>query len=417
MRLLLISYFFPPDKLVGGYRASSFCKYFKKKNIEISLLTSNKVISEDQDLQKKYNLSSVHWVKRSRLREIGYKFKFLAFLELFDLDKYLFFPDVYFPWIGRAIRKGKKAIKENNIEGILVTAPPFSCFTVAYKLAQKSGLPLILDYRDPWSGSPFISFPKEFIKKRHLKLEKKIVEVATLSVSVGEKCANMIEESLNIPKKTIEIIYNGYFPEDIPKNLFEKERKIFTISFVGNFYSAHQSTFRNFAKGLSIMTKRHNLTEEDIVFQYAGSTSRSIIKRILQSAKVYSFFKDLGYLSKEKTNEIIQRSNLVFLLYPKNVDYALPTKLYDYALGNSHMLLISEKVDHWEVLDDINQNYTQALDKPEDIAEKLWGKYLKWRKDELEYGCDKVKLRRYNRKNMADKLANLIKERIPDSKE
>jgi len=47
----------------------------------------------------------VYYAKRPKLREIGYKIKLLALLELLNLDKLLFFPDIYFPWIKRAVKR------------------------------------------------------------------------------------------------------------------------------------------------------------------------------------------------------------------------------------------------------------------------------------------------------------------------
>lgn len=57
-------------------------------------------------------------------------------------------PDQYPSWT-RAALKAVKGL--NDIEVVWVTGGPFGIFCVAQKVAQKLGVPLILDYRDPWT--------------------------------------------------------------------------------------------------------------------------------------------------------------------------------------------------------------------------------------------------------------------------
>ncbi|UJG41553.1 MAG: glycosyltransferase [Candidatus Heimdallarchaeum aukensis] len=411
MNILLISYLFPPDKSAGGYRAASFAKYFPEKDLNVFLLTSNKEITENNELQKEYNLSMVYYAKRPKLREIGYKIKLLALLELLNLDKLLFFPDIYFPWITRAVKVGSKAIENEKIDVILATQPPLSALVVGYRLSKKFNIPLISDYRDPWNGSPFLQFPK-FIKKKHLKLEKKIVKKSKMLVTIGKDCAKIIEKALHLEKDSFEIIHNGFFKEEIPTTQCEKEKQTFTVSFFGNFYLVHKPVFRTFCLGFGEFVKKHNLLPHQVKFNYAGGTSRKVIRRMVHEAEIEDYFHDLGYLSKRKFHCELQKSNVLILLYPKGIEYALPTKLYDYILGNSHIMLISYKKDNWSVLDEIEQQYTQVQISTSAIYEKLWSLYNKWKNNKLKYGCNEEKIMSFERKFLAYKYSEKIKAKF-----
>jgi len=397
MNILLISYLFPPDKSAGGYRAASFAKYFPEKDLNVFLLTSNKEITGNEKLRKEYNLSMVYYAKRPKLREIGYKIKLLALLELLNLDKLLFFPDIYFPWIKRAVKIGSKAIENENIDIILATQPPLSALVVGYKLSKKFNIPLISDY-----------FPK-IIKKKHLKLEKKIVEQSKMLVTIGKECAKITERALGLEKNSFEIIHNGFFRENIPTEHCEKEKQIFNISFFGNFYLVHKPVFRAFCLGFGEFVRKHSLLPDQVRFNYAGGTSRKVIRRMVHEAGIANYFHDLGYLGKEEFYCELQKSNIVVLLYPKGIEYALPTKLYDYILGKSHIMLISEKKDKWDVLDEIEQQYTQSSISTNSISKKLWFLYNNWKNNKLEYGCNEDKMMRFERKNLAYKYTEKIK--------
>jgi len=160
MQILIVSYFFPPDFAVGGIRPSSFCRFFPRRGIKVTLLTSNnETCKKDNKIFDFYPNTEAICIQRPKLRELGYKTKILVLLELLNLDKLLFFPDIYFPWIRKAVNKSLSILREKKLDAIIATAPPYSSFIVGYKLSKKLNVPLILDYRDPWSGNPFLNYP------------------------------------------------------------------------------------------------------------------------------------------------------------------------------------------------------------------------------------------------------------------
>lgn len=412
MNVLFISYFFPPDKSVGGFRASSMVKYFPEAGINVTLLTANTEISKSKKLLKEHNLKKVYHAKASQLRRIGYKTKILAVIELLKLDKWLFFPDIYFPWIRRANKLGGKIIENKKIDAIFVTAPPYSSFVVGYKLSKKYKLPLILDYRDPWTTNPTKNYPKFIVQKKHEKLERKIAKQGSIHVAVGNEAARLISISSGIPQTKFIIIPNGYFHENVKFANQVKEKNKFLISYFGNYYHVHKHIFEIFVKGVEKVILDNNLVPKDISLRYAGMTSRSAIKRDLNKGNLMPFFEDLGNLNGKELIQEIQKSHLNFVLVPAGVEYALATKIYDYALGDSHILIIGERGEVSKWCDEVEQKYTIIPESEKELQEGLNSLYLRWKQNKLEYGCNKSKLEEYDRKNLALKLANIIKERL-----
>lgn len=412
MKILFISYFFPPDKSVGGYRASSIAQIFPQEDIEIVLLTANQELSKRDDLKEQHKLTHIYSPKGSQIRRIGYKTKILVGLEILKLDKFLFFPDLYFPWIKRALKVGKEIVNQHDIDAIMVTSPPYSSAVVGYRLAKKFNLPLIFDQRDPWALNPSLELPKFIVKQRHRKLERKITNYAKINVTVGNGYAQLHSESTGIKKKNFHVIPNGFFESNIPDEDVEKISKKFTVSFFGNYFKIHKPFFEEFAKGLKEMIEKNNLTPENFAVRYAGITSRKAILRDLAKGDLVPFFEDLGYLEGKKIIEEVQRSHLNFVLVPDSLEYLLATKIFDYALGNSHFLIIGGEgeISYW--CKKIEQNYTLVEGKAESIAVVLNELYQKWRRYNLEYGCNTQKLAEYGRFKLAKKYANLVKTEL-----
>ncbi len=410
MKILLISYFFPPSTSVGGLRAYSFAKYFPEEGIEVVVLTSESELKENKNLQKEYGLNEIYYGKKAKLRDWGYKTKILALLEMFKLDKIFFFPDVYFGWMKSAVRIGSKVIEEQNPDYIVVTAPPFSSFLVAEKLSTKFDIPLILDYRDPWNGNPTIEFPFSFIEKKYKKIETKIAQKASMVITVGKEYVKLISETTNINSKEIKVITNGFFTEKLSVDKFLKEDKKFIITLVGSFYLFYKTTFNEMMFGLKKFVNEMKLKPDQIEFRYAGSTSRKIINRAVQQAEVEEYFKDLVYLKGEEYSELLQKSHLLVLMVPQKHKYAIATKLYDYLNSNSHILIVGYKGEATEICNDVDQIYDVVKPIRNEIGKKFLHLFEMWKSNELKYGCNTEKLQKYDRSNLAKEFAKNLKE-------
>ncbi|NPD90107.1 MAG: hypothetical protein HGN29_15460 [Asgard group archaeon] len=410
MKILLISYFFPPSTSVGGLRAYSFAKYFPEEGIEVVVLTSESELKDNKNLQKEYGLDEIYYGKKTKLREWGYKTKILALLEMFKLDKIFFFPDVYFGWIKSAIKMGSKAINEQNPDYIVVTAPPFSSFLIAEKLSTKFDIPLILDYRDPWNGNPTIEFPFKFVQKKYKKKEKQIAQRASLVVTVGEEYSKLISEITSINPNEFKIINNGFFAEKLSAESFSKEDKKFVITLVGSFYLFYKDTFNEMMSGLKEFVETMKLKPDQVEFRYAGSTSRKIINRAVQQAEVSEYFNDLVYLKGDEYFEFLQNSHLLVLMVPQKHKYAIATKLYDYLNSDSHVLIVGYKGEATKICDDVDQIYDVVNPISKEIGRKFSSLYELWKKNELKYGCNIDKLQKYERRNLAKEFAKHLIE-------
>ncbi len=412
MKILLITYFFPPETHPGGERAYSFCKYFPKNGIEVVLLTSKEDLNENQ-LKKEIDISALYVAKQPRLREWGYKTKILALLELLKIDKMLFFPDTRFPWIKRAFKQGEKAIKEHKIDCILVSAPIFTAFVTANNLSKKYNIPLILDYRDPWNGSPYIKYPNKLTERRYRKKELEIINQASSIVTVSEECAKLIAHNIEKPVSEIDVVYNGFFHEKIPKFEQEEKNKSFTITYVGSLYILRRKPFTNFLKGFYDFVNKEGLTEKDIQINYAGMTSRNYIIRMLEATNTHEYFKDLGFIhDKKEYYKILQKTHILPLMIPEKGEYALPTKLFDYMITNSHILFIGNQGSPTQMCDKTKQIYDLTNDNPSEISKKLSTIYQDWKENKLKYGCDLEILKNFSRENQAKVYTDILKEKI-----
>lgn len=64
-------------------------------------------------------------------------------------------PDHEVPWWLTAVPAGTAIARDQQIDVIVSSAPPFTAHLIAAEIARRTGLPWVADFRDPWSRAPW----------------------------------------------------------------------------------------------------------------------------------------------------------------------------------------------------------------------------------------------------------------------
>ncbi len=128
---------------------------------------------------------------------------------------YLTFPDGYSGWVLPGIIIGFWAILRHRPRVIYSTSPPPSAHLLGGSLARISGLPWVVDFRDPWT----LQFPDEALNtrrgRRSRRLEAKVLNRASCIICNTEPLARELRSTYpEIDPKRFVVITNGYDPAD-----------------------------------------------------------------------------------------------------------------------------------------------------------------------------------------------------------
>ena len=239
-RVLLVSYLFPPTGGVGVLRVTKFTKYLAEFGWQPSILTvSNPSVPLfDESLCRDIPAGTI--IRKARTLEPGYGLKgaiaqgqntkkggLLSSFKhgLWSLARrvgtFCLQPDPQILWTPFAVREGLRLLREIPHDVIMVSGPPFSGFLVGAKLARKTGLPLVLDYRDEWGISNAHWENKQqgwlsnVIQER---LQRRVMRVAKLLLATTPSSAKSLGDGAaragSLARSTH--IYNGFDREDFP---------------------------------------------------------------------------------------------------------------------------------------------------------------------------------------------------------
>jgi len=175
-KVLVISYYFPPEGGPAVQRISKFVNYLYEYGYESIVITSkHKVKIQDDSL-----LEDIIMVKKKyRVIDLG------AFISK-KIIRIIFgknFIDQHQLWNNFVMFKSKKILKENKIDLIFSTSPPHSSNLLAYKISQKYSLPWVADFRDEWTYDP--NFNRN--NKAIIKIEKSVLSKTSAITTVTKK--------------------------------------------------------------------------------------------------------------------------------------------------------------------------------------------------------------------------------------
>jgi glycosyltransferase involved in cell wall biosynthesis len=137
------------------------------------------------------------------------------------------FPDGKKGWIGPAVRKGKKLLRQNNYAAIISTSPPISSHRVGRELAKASSLPWLADFRDFWSMYRVEdTFGDPSLVKRGQELLHSIVTEAAAITAVNRSVVSYLGAG--------QVITNGYDVRRADRWQAPSTRDLFVIGVPGN---------------------------------------------------------------------------------------------------------------------------------------------------------------------------------------
>jgi len=314
---------FPPVGMQSGIRALNFSKYLLKDNIYPIILT--KRIERDRI----FNLKLANEIPKDL---IIYRTNMLKLRrKIFHLFDKIFRIENYIKWLPYAYFFAKKIIKSNkNIKFIYATGPHFHTHIIGYFLKKKLSIPLILEYRDPWSFNPY-SDPSKYSlnQKFDLYLEQKILRSADMIVTVSDPLIEYLKSYFSfISSKPIISIPNGL---EITSHQINKEKwcSDIVLTFTGSLYE--KRTIVPLFNIISKLKKDNFFNTFKLIIKCFGYyDDRSKLERIIKRLNIENIVKLHGFITRTEALDEINKADLAIHV-GENLNYpTIAFKVWDY---------------------------------------------------------------------------------------
>jgi hypothetical protein len=134
-------------------------------------------------------------------------------------------PDEWAFWRPTAVKRALEVFQNEGFDCIYATGFPWTSFLVARDIAQRTGKPYILDYRDLWTcwevdWNKSSRLVRWMSHRQELKVLKNASTIVTVTDTMAQVLKNMVPTSSRCP---VVCITNGFDPDDFQVEPAHKE--------------------------------------------------------------------------------------------------------------------------------------------------------------------------------------------------
>lgn len=424
MKVLIITYYWPPAGGPGVQRWLKFVKYLPDFGIEpIVYIPENptyplvdegllKEVSSDITILKQRITEPYAWAsafsknstKKISSGIIPHKKKqsFLQRIMLWVRGN-LFVPDARVLWVKPSVNYLSRYIKEHGIDTIITTGPPHSLHLIGMRLKELHNVKWIADFRDPWTTIGYHKALKlsKSAANSHKNLEKKVLNSAD-NVMVTSPTTKA--EFSAITTKPITVITNGYDTETIVKQPMDEK---FTLAHIGSFLSERNPIV--LWKVLSELIAENEQFKSKFELKLIGAVSREVLDAIDVNGLSY-YVNNLGYVPHAEAVAQQRKSQVLLMVEidSEETKCIIPGKLFEYMVSERPILAIGpDGADFASIVQTTNTGIFVTYNEKENLKSAL----LQWFNQYLEGNLksNAIGLQQYSRKSLTGQLVQVLK--------
>ena len=281
--LLIVSFYFPPVMSAGSVRIGKFAKYLPEYGWEPIVLTVEPKpkmivgipveIDAARIVRTPYRdpagvfskPPAVHGERERRPGKKGGKISLREWIKRCSPFTIQRMPDRLLGWYPYAVKAGRKILEWDGIDAVFSSHPSPVNHLVAAKLSGEAGIPWVADYRDLWTGSTLRPYPGwlEAVERRY---ERKVLKHAGALTTVSETLRDYLSD---LHAKPVEVIYNGFDPEDFKTRERGKDSNVLTMVYSGTLYTSRQSPVPLF-EALKRLREKGIISENNFRVRFIG---------------------------------------------------------------------------------------------------------------------------------------------------
>jgi glycosyltransferase involved in cell wall biosynthesis len=391
LRVLAVSYTFPPLGEVGSIRIAQLCRYLPENKIEPIVLTVQEQFYETLDhsrvqppgvrvLRTPMMSTPLDWygnLKRSnssaspvtstapRARENDDGFLRRNILALLQL------PDRCWGWYLPAVRAAEKFLRSEKVDAIFSSGPPWTSHLVAHRLKRKFGLPWLADFRDPWASLMTQRTEPAWWCRLARNMENGCIQSSDLVLCNTDRLCNAFQRRYpHLNPSKFRTLTNGF--EDLP--LRSSRGKVTSrrlLLHLGSLYA--QRRIDTFLAALAHLQGSGRLSPESFQVIFQGDNDPRFVAKATEMVPDLIQSKSVQFRPRRSWQEawdLLWDADLL-LLFQGNHELQVPAKFYEYLQTGTPIFAVTEEGALADVLQATESGVWAPASEPQEIAEKL----------------------------------------------
>lgn len=429
MKVLFISYYYPPLGGVASIRSLKLSKYIARKDIQPVILTVyHRLMNYPVDTTLLDEISPNTPIYHAFAPDMSWFYKILYKLSLPAAVRYinnvLLCPGAEVLWLPFAKACLHMIFRQHrDIEAVHITSGPPATLLLGPYIRDKYHIPYICEFRDEWTNNPErinSSFPTASQLKEQ-EMEADILMGASGVVYLTQIMKdNFLSRYDFLRSKPSAVIPNGFDDEDFStfRSVRSQDGKL-RIVYSGSFYDRRQPVPLWMA--ISFLIEAKLIDPRDIEFHIIGKNDPSfVLGSYYRDDKIRRMVTFHSFMSHRATIQEMANSDALLLYIPsgKNTDSVLTGKIFDYLRCRKPVLaVIPPKGLAAQYLNDCGIGYIADHKDIPGIAYQLGRIYRLWKDGTLSPGdYDDSVIAPFNRDHQAQDLKQLLLEAVNHAK-
>lgn len=404
-RVLMIAYHFPPLRGSSGIqRTLKFVQYLPSTGWEPIVLSAHPRAYEEISDDQLIDVPGHNVVSRAFALDAARHFALFR-----RYPRILALPDRWASWLLGAVPAGLGLIRRHRPHVIWSTYPIATAHLIGFVLHRLSGIPWVVDMRDPMTDEVYP--PDESTRRVYRWLERKAIAHASLIVCTT---AGAIDDYRNrypdIAPERYLLIENGYDEERfaVAQAMARTAATArFTLLHSGIVYPSERDP-THLLSALSTLKKQGTLNASSFRLILRATGHDAHIAALLHQFEVTDLVEIAPAIPYgEALTEMLSADGLL-ILQAANCNRQVPAKLYEYLRARRPILALTDPAgDTARTLRGAGIDTIARLDASDEIADALV-RFIALAKDGMAPCVPEDKIGAYSRRARARELAEAL---------
>lgn len=357
MRVLLVTYYFPPAGGGGVQRVLSWCRHLPAHGVELTVVAPREphwvdqdttlVIPGDAQVLRTDDPSPSAVIPRDALAEVGGLRRVLRRLAL--QPRRFAIPDIHRRWRRPAVKAALAEARRREQAGepawdvVISSSPPETTHLVAHDIARSLGIPWVADYRDSWLDLPHLRTSSVLVRAKHAanrRLATRLMRRAAAATTVSEPLAADLRR--RHPGLDVHVMENGVEPAEVARAHARADgfRDVgrFVIAYTGNFFGRQRAG--DFLAGLEGALAAKPALRDDLLVRFVGGLKPHELERARELGELFEhvpFLRHDDVLAQQRAADM-----LLFYVAPGRGSRGVYTgKVFEYVAARRPVLALA----------------------------------------------------------------------------
>ncbi len=265
------------------------------------------------------------------------------------------------PLVGRQVAK---IAKDVGADIVFASSSPYAALLYGRQVAKRTGLPLVLDLRDPWTLNFLHSKRAGWVQRAEQRLEERLFgEADRVTLTCSEASAAYRARYPELPSDRIHTIYNSFDPVSRPER--GKAAGPLQLVHFGNCYGPRRMA--PILRAIARLRDSGVAAADDVQIVNLGRPAQEDLT-LASELNLEGVYSATPFVPYEEGLNILARADLQLLLAYGHETLFIPAKFFDYLLTGSSILCLSEPSELTELIERTRSGFSARPDDVEQVA-------------------------------------------------